>query len=84
MEITTAIASAVEQQGVATQEIARSIQEAAHGTQLVSSNITGVNEAVGETGAAALRVLGSPKDLGGQAVALRADVTAFLSDIRAA
>ena len=38
-EIATAIAAAVEQQGMATAEIARNIQNAARGTQDVSSNI---------------------------------------------
>lgn len=40
-----AIAAAVEQQGMATAEIARNIQEAARGTQDVSSNIGGVSQA---------------------------------------
>ena len=35
------IASAVEEQGAATQEISRNVQQAAHGTQQVSSNIIG-------------------------------------------
>ena len=39
-EIATAIAAAVEEQGMATAEIARNVQEAARGTQEVSSNIS--------------------------------------------
>src|SRR5438552_314775 len=41
-EISSTIASAVEEQGAATQEISRNVQQAAQGTQQVSSNITDV------------------------------------------
>jgi methyl-accepting chemotaxis protein len=83
-EITSAIALAVEQQGSATQEIARNVQEAAQGTGQVSSNITGVNQAADKTGAAAGKVLVSAEQLSGQAAALRADVDRFVANIRAA
>jgi methyl-accepting chemotaxis protein len=83
-EISTAIASAVEEQGAATQEIARNTQQAAKGTEQVSSNIAGVNRAAGETGAAASQVLASAEQLGRQSEILRADVNSFLEKIRAA
>jgi methyl-accepting chemotaxis protein len=83
-EITSAIALAVEQQGSATTEIARNVQEAAQGTGQVSSNIIGVNQAADKTGAAASKVLGSAEQLSGQAAALRADVDRFVATIRAA
>jgi methyl-accepting chemotaxis protein len=83
-EISTTIASAVEEQGAATQEIARNTQEAARGTEQVSSNISGVNRAAGETGAAAAQVLASAEQLGRQSETLRADVNRFLEKIRAA
>jgi len=83
-EITSAIALAVEQQGSATTEIARNVQEAAQGTGQVSSNITGVNQAADKTGAAASKVLSSAEMLSGQAAALRADVDRFVANIRAA
>src|SRR5206468_8636659 len=41
-EIASTIAAAVEEQGAATQEIARNVGEAAKGTAVVASNITGV------------------------------------------
>src|SRR5207253_6149568 len=41
-EIASTIASAVQEQGMATQEISRNVQQAAHGTRQVSSNITDV------------------------------------------
>jgi methyl-accepting chemotaxis protein len=83
-EIATTIAAAVEEQGAATQEIARNVQSAAEGTGQVSSNIQGVNQAADETGAAATQVLSSADELGKQAETLRADVTHFLANIRAA
>jgi hypothetical protein len=51
-EIASTIAAAVEEQGAATQEIARNVGEAAKGTQQVASNITDVNRGAGETGSA--------------------------------
>ena len=83
-EISTTIASAVEEQGAATQEIARNTQEAARGTEQVSSNISGVNRAAGETGAAAAQVLASAEQLGRQSETLRGDVNRFLEKIRTA
>jgi methyl-accepting chemotaxis protein len=83
-EIATAIASAVEQQGSATKEIARNVQEAAQGTGAVSVNIAGVTRAAGETGTAANRVLVSAEDLNKQASLLRGKVDSFVANIRAA
>jgi methyl-accepting chemotaxis protein len=83
-EITSAISLAVEQQGTATQEIARNVQEAALGTGQVSSNIASVNYAAEKTGSASNSVLASAEQLSKQAVNLRADVDRFLGNIRAA
>ena len=58
-EIATSVAAAVEQQGKATAEIARNIQQAAAGTQEVSSHIVGVTAAADESGKTAADVLGS-------------------------
>src|SRR5213082_2926067 len=44
-QIGTAIAAAIEEQGSATREISRSVQEAARGTSEVNSNISGVQKA---------------------------------------
>jgi methyl-accepting chemotaxis protein len=83
-DITSAISLAVEQQGSATQEIARNVQEAAIGTGQVSSNIAAVNDAAEKTGSASNDVLASADQLSKQAVNLRADVDRFLGNIRAA
>jgi methyl-accepting chemotaxis protein len=82
--IAEAIAAAVEEQGAATREISRNVQEAANGTNAVSSNITGVSEAAHETGAVSVEVLASAEKLGRQAAAMRVDVDRFLANIRAA
>jgi methyl-accepting chemotaxis protein len=83
-EIASVISIAVDQQGAATREIARNVQEAAQGTGQVSSNISGVNQAADKTGSAAGKVLSSAEQLSGQAATLRADVDRFLANIRAA
>ena len=54
------------------------------GTTEVSSNITGVNEAAGSTGAAAEDVLAASGELSQQAEVLREKVAQFLNDVRTA
>ena len=49
-EISTVIASAIEEQSAATQEISRNVQEAANGTSLVSSNILLVSDNAQQAG----------------------------------
>ena len=83
-EIATTIASAVEEQGAATQEIARNVQQAAAGTNEVSANISGVTEAAASTGAAASQVLGAAGELSQQSEGLRAKVETFLAAVKAA
>jgi methyl-accepting chemotaxis protein len=83
-ETTTAIASAVEEQGAATQEISRNVTQAAQGTQEVSGNIGGVSHAAQQTGAAAVQVLASAGQLSQNGEALKAQVAAFLREVRAA
>jgi methyl-accepting chemotaxis protein len=78
--ISTTIASAVEEQGAATQEIARNVQQAALGTQEVTSNISGVTQSAGDTGRAAQSVLDIAETLAKQADGLKGDVDAFLKN----
>ncbi|MDH5558607.1 MAG: methyl-accepting chemotaxis protein, partial [Alphaproteobacteria bacterium] len=66
-DISTTIASAVEEQGASTQEIARNVQRAAQGTQEVNTNISGVTQAASSTGAASSQVLDSAGQLSAQA-----------------
>jgi ABC-type transporter Mla subunit MlaD len=83
-EIATVIAAAVEEQGVATAEIARNVQQAARGTHEVSSNISGVSQAASETRQTATDLRNASEQLSSQAVALRSEVEAFFAKIRAA
>ena len=83
-DVTTAIAAAVEEQGAATREIACNIQHAAGGTTEVSGNIAGVSAASAEAGAAAAEVLNASAALRREAEGLRAEIDAFLGNIRAA
>ncbi len=83
-DISTTIASAVEEQGVSTQEIARNVQQAAKGTQDVNSNIESVNKAAGETGSAANQVLSASEEMSRQAEGLRGEVDRFLQEVRSA
>ena len=80
----TAIASAVEQQGAATQEIARNVSQAAKGTADVTSNIAGVSAAAEATGTAAGAVLSRANELYKNSEALKAYVESFLREVRAA
>lgn len=82
--ISETIASAVSEQGAATREIAENTQQAATGTQEVSSNIAGVTQAASETGAAAQQVLESSSELSQQSDMLRSVVEKFIADVKAA
>ena len=83
-DIAIAIAGAIEEQTATTREIARSVTDAAQGTEHVSSNITGVHEASRSAGAAASQILAASAELAQQAETLDAEVGAFIADIRAA
>ncbi len=81
-DIATTISSAVEEQGVSTQEIARNVQQAAKGTQDVNSNIENVSKAAGETGTAANQVLTAAQEMSRQSEGLRGEVDKFLNEVR--
>ncbi|HLG81831.1 MAG TPA: HAMP domain-containing methyl-accepting chemotaxis protein [Bradyrhizobium sp.] len=83
-EIAAAIASAIEEQGAATREISRNVQQAAHGTQQVSANITHVQRGASETGSASAQVLSAAKSLSGESNRLKREVGQFLSAVRTA
>ncbi|HCO46731.1 MAG TPA: methyl-accepting chemotaxis receptor/sensory transducer [Erythrobacter sp.] len=78
----TSIASAVDQQSVAGQDLARSIDLAARSTDEVSAHIDQFRETSIATGSAASQVLNSASELEGQAGALKSSVEEFLNHIR--
>jgi methyl-accepting chemotaxis protein len=81
-EISTAIASAVEEQGAATQEISRNVQQAAQGTTEVSTNVAGVTQAAQQTGHASAEVLQAADTLSRSGAHLKTEVEAFLRKAR--
>lgn len=83
-EIATMVAAAVEQQSAATSEIARNVQQAAAGSQHVSTNIAGVTRLASGTGDAADKVLASARALANDAAQLKDVAAAFLHDVRTA
>ena len=83
-EVSTSVASAVEQQGAATREIARNVQEAASGTTEVSTNVTGISEVSAQSGQIALRVNRASQKISGEVRTLRGEVDRFLASVQAA
>jgi methyl-accepting chemotaxis protein len=82
-EISSTIAAAVEEQGAATQEISRNIQQAAAGTSQVSSNITDVQRGASETGSASSQILSAAQSLSRDSNRLKLEVGNFLNRVRA-
>ncbi|TWA65759.1 methyl-accepting chemotaxis sensory transducer with Cache sensor [Azospirillum brasilense] len=80
--IATAVASAVEEQTAATQEISRNVHQAAQGTGEVSANIVGVTQASSDVGRSAGRVLTAAQGLADQSNRLHGEVDHFLTSIR--
>lgn len=83
-EIASAIAASVEEQGTATQEISRNVQQAAHGTQQVSEGVSDVQRGASETGAASSEVLSAARSLAADSASLKQKVSAFMTTVRAA
>jgi methyl-accepting chemotaxis protein len=81
-EISAAIAAAVEEQGAATEEIARNVALAAQGTSEVAVRIADVNRGANETGSASSQVLSSARSLSNESDRLKAEVQKFLGTVR--
>jgi methyl-accepting chemotaxis protein len=80
----TSIAAAVDQQSVAGQDLARSIDLAARSAEEVTSNLDQVRDTSLATGSAATQVLTSSTELERQATALKTQADEFLQHVRAA
>jgi methyl-accepting chemotaxis protein len=83
-EIAATIATAVEQQGSATQEIARSVQNVAQGTEKTAASVMQVNRGATEAGTASEKVLTSARSLSAESTRLREELDRFMANIRAA
>jgi uncharacterized protein YoxC len=78
------IAVAVEEQGAATQEIARSIQQAASGNHEVASLMSGIKQDASQTMDVAGHLTAASEALGVQSGSLRLNVDSFLQEMKAA
>jgi methyl-accepting chemotaxis protein len=83
-EIAASITGAVDAQGLATQEIADNISQAAQGAAQVAINITDVNHDAEETGTASIKVLQAAQVLSGESRKLDLEVAKFIDTVRAA
>lgn len=83
-EISTTVASAMEEQGAATKEIARNAMAVTGSAKSSNESIGLVASAADDAGAAAGQVLGAAGDLSKQSRELKEAVEGFLSRIRAA
>ncbi len=77
------IASAVDQQTLAGQELARSIDTAARGSEEVADHVDRVRTRTAAHGIAASQVLSSADELQSQANTLRSKLDSFITEIRA-
>lgn len=82
-EIATSISSAVTQQGMSAQEIARHVQEAFQRTASVSNTVVEIRQAAGKTGDAATDVLTASHTLAEQAKRLDQEVEGFVKTVLA-
>ncbi len=83
-EIAAAIAAAIEEQGAATQEITRNVQQAAVGSTQVATSIADVNRGAGDTGSASSQVLSAAQMLSNENKRLKTEMAKFLATVRAA
>lgn len=81
-EIGTTVSVAMEEQGIATQEIASNVEQASGATRGVSENIGGVKVAIGEAGQRASTVLSASEVVAEQSDGLKLEIDRFLADIR--
>lgn len=83
-EATASVSAAVEEQNAAASEIARSAQDAARGTGLVTENIDGVSAAAAQSDTASNQLIVSVEDLSRQGDELRHSVASFLAEVKVA
>lgn len=83
-EIATSVVAAVGEQGAATREIAENVQQAAAGTQDVSTAIADVTAVAAESMTVSGQMLDAATSLGQQGETLRSEVQKFLDTVRAA
>lgn len=83
-EVSSAIAAAVEEQGAATQEIARNVHLSARLSSQVANEVTEVSRGTSETGIASDHVLSAAQFLSIESSRLKKEVDRFISTVRVA
>jgi methyl-accepting chemotaxis protein len=83
-EISATIAAAVEEQGAATQEIARNVQNSAQLSIQMANDVGEVSRGTSETGSASSQVLSAAQSLSVESARLKSEVDKFLDAVRAA
>ncbi|MGD9639193.1 MAG: methyl-accepting chemotaxis protein [Alphaproteobacteria bacterium] len=83
-QISAVIAAAVEEQGAATQEISKNIDQASQGTKSVSDNIVIITKVASDSGMAANDVLVASKDLADKTDVLKSEILSFIEKIKIA
>ncbi|WP_262690745.1 methyl-accepting chemotaxis protein [Kordiimonas aestuarii] len=81
-EMASGVASAVEEQRAATDEIARNVQEAATGTQDVSRHVAGAAEGARQTREASTSMASASKTIHNSNERMRSVTTVFLEGVR--
>tara|TARA_R110002124_G_scaffold287216_1_gene471344 strand:+ start:28739 stop:30868 length:2130 start_codon:yes stop_codon:yes gene_type:complete len=79
---TNRVASAVEEQNIATVEISKNTQQAATGTGIVSENIQEIQQSASDTTHATEQLSQAANDLSGQSQNLKTALATFLAEIR--
>ena len=74
----------MEEQGATTKEVSRNVQQAAQGTQQVTSNITDVQRGASEAGSASTQGLSAAQSPSGESNRLKLEVRKFLHSVRSA
>ncbi len=83
-EISSTVASAVEEQGASTKSISENVHDAARGTQGVTANINEIAEGATRVGGSATEVLTTASGLSTKSATLLQEVDAFLKRMEAA
>ena len=81
-EISSAIASSIDEQGAATRRISDSINEVMGAVGSVTDRIASVTRDSAETGAASTELLTTAEELASQSEQLKTDVNSFIANIR--
>ena len=83
-EVSNGIAAAIEEQGAATQEIARNVEEAASGAHKVNDDIKQVAQATEENKLNATDLLSASETMHGDSANLKDHVSDLVNRLRAA